>query len=403
MRAWFRTKWDRLRSSYWFIPSVMATASIVLALASVRLDEHFRDDALRPQGWIYSGGPEGARAVLSTIAGSIITVAGTIFSITIAALSLASAQFGPRLLRNFMRDTGNQLVLGSFTSTFLYCLLVLRTVRGLDGNTYVPHISVTTGVALAVLNVGVLIYFIHHIAESIQVGHVIEVVSRELHSTVMRLFPTTTTTADAADAEEPSMPHGYEVTGTRDGYLQAVDEGALIALSEKKRTVLRLVRRPGDYVVSGMPLILTSCAIEEEYADKVRAAFTIGRARTPHQDAVFAFHQLAEIAMRALSPGVNDPFTAIACIDRITSAMTQLSARSLPPPVLRDASGRVCVIAYPYTYEDLVEAGYRHIREAARGHWQVCSHLRIQLEYAAAQARDPRLRAAIRKEVTAMT
>jgi uncharacterized membrane protein len=121
VRQWIRTIWDRLRSSYWFVPSVMAAASAALAFLMVSLDEHYRDDALRQQGWIYSGGPEGARAVLSTIAGSIITVAGTTFSITIAVLSLASAQFGPRLLRNFMRDTGNQVVLGAFTSTFLYC------------------------------------------------------------------------------------------------------------------------------------------------------------------------------------------------------------------------------------------------------------------------------------------
>lgn len=400
MREWFRTRWDRLRSSYWFIPSLMAVASILLALLIVRLDEYFRDDALRQQGWIYSGGPEGARAVLATIAGSIITVAGTTFSITIAALSLASAQFGPRLLRNFMRDTGNQVVLGTFTSTFLYCLLVLRTVRGLDDNTYVPHISVTIGVALAVVSLGVLIYFIHHIAESIQVGHLIDVVSRELHAAVSRIFPAgMATTGD----DEPAILEGTEVTATRDGYLQTIDEQALTSLTEKIDVAVRLLHRPGDYIVRGMPLLVASVTIEEKYANQARAAFTLGRARTPHQDAEFAFLQLAEIAVRALSPGVNDPFTAIMCIDRVTSAMTQLAARSLPQPVRRDASGRVRIIAYPYTYEDLVEAAYRHIREAAQGQWQVCRHLRLQMEYLAKQAGDARFRAAIRKELGSLS
>ena len=397
MKEWFRTRWESLRSSYWFIPSVMAVASIVLALLLVRLDEHFRDDALRQQGWIYSGGPEGARAVLATIAGSIITVAGTTFSITIAALSLASAQFGPRLLRNFMRDTGNQVVLGTFTSTFLYCLLVLRTVRGLEDNTYVPHISVTIGVALAVTSLGVLIYFIHHIAESIQVGHLIDAVSRELHAAVSRIFPADM--AETGDDEEPAMIAAANVTATEDGYLQTVDEQALTSLTEKTDVVLKLLRRPGDYIICGMPLLTTSETIEEKQAEEARAAFTIGRARTPHQDAEFAFLQMAEIAVRALSPGINDPFTAVMCIDRITSAMTQLGARSLPQPVRRDASGRVRIIAHPYTYEDLVEAGYRHIREAAEGQWQVCRHLRLQLEYVARQATDARFRAAIFKEL----
>jgi uncharacterized membrane protein len=400
MRQWIRTVWDRLRSSYWFVPSTMAAASVALALIMVALDEHFRDDALRQQGWIYSGGPEGARAVLSTIAGSIITVAGTTFSITIAALSLASAQFGPRLLRNFMRDTGNQVVLGTFTSTFLYCILVLRTVRGLEDNTYVPHLSVTVGVLLAVLSLGVLIYFIHHIAESIQVGHIINVVAEELHSAVARLFPSGG--GQTGGREEPAIETSAQITADREGYLQAVDERALVSACESGRCMARLLHRPGDYVVRGMPLAVSSRALEEEEQAAIRAAFTFGRARTPQQDAVFVFLQLSEIALRALSPGVNDPFTAIMCIDRITSAIAQLAHRSLPHPVHCDSSGHPRMIAHPYTYDDLVEAAYRHIREAASGHWQVCRHLQRQIEYVAAQARDARLRVALTKELTAL-
>jgi uncharacterized membrane protein len=248
-----------------------------------------------------------------------------------------------------------------------------------------------------VVSLGVLIYFIHHIAESIQVGHLIDVVSRELHAAVSRIFPAGM--AKTGDDEEPPMLEGTDVTATQDGYLQTIDEQALTFLTEKSDVVLRLLHRPGDYIVCGMPLLVASVIIEEKYANQARAAFTLGRARTPHQDAVFAFLQLAEIAVRALSPGVNDPFTAVMCIDRITSAMSQLARRSLPQPVRRDASGRVRIIAYPYTYEDLVEAGYRHIREAARGQWQVCRHLRVQMEFVASQADDPRFRAAIREEL----
>ena len=400
MRQRIRTAWDRLRSSYWFVPSLMAAAALALAPFMVTLDEQYRNDALRQQGWIYSGGPEGARAVLSTIAGSIITVAGTTFSITIAALSLASAQFGPRLLRNFMRDTGNQVVLGTFTSTFLYCVLVLRTVRGLEDNTYVPHMSVTLGVLLAILSLGVLIYFIHHIAESIQVGHIIDVVAKELHSAVSRLFPS----GDGLPGwtAEPAMEAAARITAHREGYLQAVDQPTLVSACESSAIVARLLRRPGDYVVRGMPLAVSSRALNEQEQSAIRAAFTFGRARTPQQDAVFAFLQMSEIALRALSPGVNDPFTAIMCIDRITSAMAHLARRSLPHPVHCDSSGQPRMIAHPYTYEDLVEAAFRHIREAASGHWQVCRHLYTQVEYVAARAADAKLRIALNAELAAL-
>lgn len=161
------TYWEDIRSSFWFVPTLMAAASAVLAMCNIYLD-HTLPESWRGNGWIYSGGAEGARAVLSVIASSMITVAGVVFSITIVALTLASSQFGPRLLRTFMRDTANQVVLGTFIATFLYCLLVLRTIRGLDEREFVPHLSVTVGVLLGVASLGVLIYFIHHVSVSIQ-------------------------------------------------------------------------------------------------------------------------------------------------------------------------------------------------------------------------------------------
>ena len=397
MREWLRAKWDRLRSSYWFIPALMSLAAVLLSFVSIRIDQEYRYEVLRDQGWIYTGGPEGARAVLSAIAGSIITVAGTTFSITIAALSLASAQFGPRLLRNFMRDTGNQVVLGTFTSTFLYCLLVLRTVRGLDDNEYVPHISVTGGVLLAVFSLAILIYFIHHVAESIQVSNLIDVVGRELNGAVSRIFPERA--GEVADQELPVLRPKAEVVAHHEGYVQAVDERTLLGIAGEKDLLIEVLRRPGEYVIAGVPIAVVYSDITESEASHIRRAFTLGRDRTPHQDAVFAFLQLAEIGLRALSPGVNDPFTAIMCIDRITSAMNQLADRSLPAPHRRDHSHKVRLIAHPYTYEELVEAGYRHIRESAMNQWQVCRHMKERLEFLVARVRDDRFRAALQKEL----
>ena len=189
MKLLLRKHWDSLRSSFWFVPATMAACAVALALASVSLDEAVTYEWIKAQGWAYTGGAEGASLVLSTIAGSMITITGVVFSMTLVALSLASSQLGPRLLRNFMRDRMNQVVLGTFVATFVYCLVVLRTIRRADEVLFVPHISVTFGVLLALVGLGVLIYFIHHVSVSIQADEVVARVGKELMAEIDRLFP----------------------------------------------------------------------------------------------------------------------------------------------------------------------------------------------------------------------
>lgn len=197
-----RALWEYLRGTYWAVPSAMAVAAAGLSFGAIQLDEFTTTTVLDRLSWVYTGGPEGARAVLSTIASSMITVAGVTFSITIVALTLASQQFGPRLLRNFLRDPGNQIVLGTFVSTFIYCLLVLRTVRGSDEEEFVPHLAVTLGVGLAMLSLGVLIYFIHHVATSIQAARIIANVAEDLEGAINQLFPDSVG-EDASTADLP--------------------------------------------------------------------------------------------------------------------------------------------------------------------------------------------------------
>ena len=180
MKTMLLKYWDRIRSSFWFVPSAMALAAIAVAFATVAVDELMVEKVLQMPSWIYTGGADGASLLLSTIAGSMITIAGVVFSMTLVALSLASSQLGPRLLRNFMRDATNQMVIGTFVSTFAYCLLVLRTIRRADETLFVPHLAVSVGVLLAVVSLAVLIYIIHHVAVSIQADQVIAHVSEEL-------------------------------------------------------------------------------------------------------------------------------------------------------------------------------------------------------------------------------
>lgn len=400
MRAKLRHAWGRLRASFWFLPAGMAAAAVALAMAAVAAD---RSPLVAPwlwrQGWIYAGGAEGARAVLEAVAGSMITIAGVVFSITLVALTLASSQFGPRLLRNFMRDTANQAVLGTFVATFLYCLLVLRTIRRDDESAFVPHLSVTLGVALAVLSLGMLIYFIHHVAVSIQADELAARVAADLSAAIDRLFPAELgrSPGPARPAEAPAGP-GRPVRSAGDGYVTAVDADGLLELARRADAVIRLERRPGDYVIAGAVLaVVWAAGPAAELDGGVNEAFVLGDQRTTEQDAVHAVNQLVEMAVRALSPGVNDPFTAVVCIDRLGSALARLAGRPRPSPHRLDEAGRLRVIAPAVTFAEVADAALGPIRQQARGSALATGRLLEAVAAVAERADQPGDRAALRR------
>jgi uncharacterized membrane protein len=369
VRIWLVKRWDRLRATYWFLPLVMAAGAVGLAVVAVELDREIQADGPTGTWWAYGGGPEGARALLATVAGSMITVAGVVFSITIVALSLASNQFGPRLLRNFIRDRQNQFVLGTFTATFLYCVLVLRTVRGTEDRHFVPEIAVALGLFLGLASLIVLIYFIHHVATSIQVGEVIQRVTHDLLDTIDRLWPENLGRDEPARADGPG-PAGDPaiVFADRSGYVESMDADALMDLARKHDLVIRLDRRPGDFVVEGIPLAsIWPAARAADAADEVNAAIDLAHRRSAFQDALFVADQLAEVAVRALSPGVNDSFTAEACIDRLGQALCRLAGRAVPSAHRHDTDGRLRVIARPVTFTDLIDSTFDRIRAHATG------------------------------------
>ncbi|MGD9724020.1 MAG: DUF2254 domain-containing protein [Pirellulales bacterium] len=369
MNSSIRYHLEALRTSYWFLPALLGLLAIAMALVTVGIDHAIGDRASWTNAWAYTGGPEGARAVLATIAGSMITVAGVVFSITIVALSLASAQFGPRLLRNFIRDRRNQFVLGTFTATFLYCLLVLRTVRGTDHEQFVPGISVTIGILLAVASLGVLIYYIHHVAISIQATHVIQSVSQELRETINRLWPEQLGEEPSVEqAEEaPSFPAEEAVTiqAGQSGYVDAIRNDTLLKLAKDHDLVLRLAYRPGHFAVAGTPLaeVWPPQNVSDEVSRRLNAAFVFAWHRSPFQDVEFAIDQLVEVAVRALSPGVNDPFTALTCIDRLGESLCQLAQRTMPSRLRYDDEQRLRIITYPVDFRAVTDAAFNQIRQ----------------------------------------
>ncbi len=372
MNSSWRYYWESLRTSYWFLPAVLGFSAIFASLVTVEVDHFLHEHTSWQVNWRYTGGPEGARAVLATIAGSMITVAGVVFSITIVALSLASAQFGPRLLRNFIRDRRNQFVLGTFTATFLYCLLVLRTVRGIDNEQFVPGVSVTFGILLAITNLGVLIYFIHHVAVSIQATSVVQAVTDELHDAIDRLWPhNCDEDIIGSDETPPVLPvdDAAQVLAAKSGYVDAINDEALVKLAKDKDLVIRLARRPGHFVIKGTQLAMAwpRERVDEEATKRLNNSFVLASQRTPFQDVEFAVDQLVEIAVRALSPGVNDPFTALNCIDRLGEALSQLAQRSVPSSLRFDDEQRLRVITYPADFRAIAAAAFNQIRQFGEG------------------------------------
>ena len=374
--------WDNLRSSYWFIPTLMTIGALAFAVATNVLDARLGSEWLESVPWLYASKPEGVRAILSTIAGSMITVAGVAFSITMVAVVYASGQYGPRLLSNFMRDTGNQITLGTFIATFLYCLQILRAVRNrneVGGSLFeplqyeggfVPHIGMLGAFALTLCSIGVLIYFIHHVPGSIHISNVIGGVGKELQAHIADRFPERFGYAAEDDADaEVEVPaefsedaHCVEADGP--GYIQAIDEEVLLEHAQAHDYMLRICCRPGDFVRSGTPLVELHPAdvATDEVSDVIRSAFAWGRRRLPVQDFMFLVDELVEIAARALSPGVNDPFTATTCLDWLSVGVAAFAARDIPEARRLDSDGQLRVLARPVTFAEFVEAAFGQLR-----------------------------------------
>ena len=385
--------WDRVHSSYWFYPGLLLLAGAGAAFGFTALDERLGDTAgAGPLGGIYSGGADGARAVLSAIATAVLGVAGTTFSITVAILSLTTSQFGPRLLRNFLRDTPNQVVLGTFIATFLYCLLVLRTVRSIDESSFVPHVSVSVGVLLGVVSAGMLVYFIHHIVTTIQAANFIEAAGRDLQQTVDRLYPEQLgrDSGEPAAVAAPASPF-VPLEAKRSGYLQAYEGDELLALARAAGGVLVLTRAPGDFVAAGTVVahLHGGTGDPAECAKRLDAATTLGPQPTPAQDLTMPVDQLAEIAIRALSTGINDPNTAIMCIDRLGVGFCALASRRFPSRSRADDDGTPRVVASAPAFIDVVRRGFDPIRRYGRHDVRVLCRLLEVMENVAACANDP--------------
>ena len=357
------------------MPALLSASAVALAIVTLALDHNFRFRWLDQFDSAFTVGPEGARAVLSTVAGSMITVASLVFSMTLVTLTLASSQLGPRLITRFMRDGVNQVVLGTFIATFLYALLVLQTVTEGEAGPFVPHISVTVALVLTLVSLGWLVYFIHHVADSIQADTVIAEVYAELNHALDHMYPRLATHEPAAWATKPvpadllGQPPA-PIPAPKGGYVQAIGTHALLRLAREHDLVIEILRRPGQFMIAGRPLMHAwpGARVSDRVIEAAAEEVVVGPKRTPTQDVEFSIGVLVEIAVRALSPGINDPRTAITSLDRLAAALAHLMRSGARPPLIHDEDGALRLITNPTTFEGAIDVSFNQIRQAANCH-----------------------------------
>jgi uncharacterized membrane protein len=368
--AWRR---EALRTNLWLVPTLEILLAVALFAGTYALDRAAYDGSLHFPSWVISGTADAARQILTTIAAAVITVVTLVFSITIVTLTLASTQFGPRMLRNFIRDRITQITLGSFVATFVYAILALVCIGPGSHGEFVPHLSITVTMALVILDVGVLVVFIDHIAKSIQLPQVIASIARDLSRAIEAEVAPPTTDAPKTGPSLSEMlvrldEDSAVVRAPSSGYLQYVSMSTLIDISSRGHAVIRLLRRPGHFVAEGEPLAnVWPAAAAPGVARALGGAHATGPHRTLTQDLSFAVDQLVEIAIRALSPAVNDTFTALACIDWLGDGLGKIADRWRPETVHRDVAGRVRVIAVTVDFDRLLQRAHDKIRQASLG------------------------------------
>jgi len=373
LRTQLETVRERLASTYWIIPATMVSLSIMLSLVTIHVDQTAPPTFLQDLGWLGVDDPDGARTFLSVVAGSMIGTTGVIFSITIAALVQASSQLGPRLLNNFLRDRGNQLVLGTLTATYTYCLFTLKSINNTPTGFFVPNLSIMTSIAMSLLSLGALVYFFHHISASLQADNVITQVGEELSHAIERIFPEKMMIVSRKQRipEETPTPteDSVEIKSRRSGYLQAIDTDTLIGLAQEHGLTMRTELRPGEFTAVDNPLATLWPRKPDlgELEEKIEKSFILGDQRLRIQDMEYHLNQLVEIAIRALSPGINDPFTAMNCIDQIAASLTQLMERSIPTGYNYDDGGTLRLVTKPLTFSDIIEASFNQIRRNGAG------------------------------------
>jgi uncharacterized membrane protein len=393
-RIYLRLIWDRLRASYWFVPAVMAVLAVLLSQLMLWIDAQIPNDELVMRRFIITQEPEQASASLIGLAATVLGTAGVVFSLLTVPMSIAAAQFGSRLLRLSLRDMTTQFVLGVFVATFTYCLAAALAILPASIQPEALQLTVTVALLLSLASFASLLALIHHIGTTLQAPNVAASAGAELRGVIRSIAPQA---SRQAAVERRSEDEGVLAQVEREacsifaeevGYIQQVDPELALPLAVTHDFVIRLVRKPGHFVRTGdlIARVWPPEACDQAAMRRIRACYRLGNGRTPTQDIEYGVNQLVEVAVRAMSPAINDPFTAMTCLDHLGAGLVLYAEQIAASPYLYDSENRLRVIIDPLTFGELLDAAFNMLRRASRENPDVLLSLLAAVETIAAKS-----------------
>ena len=372
------------RSGLWFLPAIIVLGFIGLAMGLVALDVHLGDPLAKRWPLFFGTEAEGARSMLSSIATSLATIVGVVFSVTVVALTLASSQYTSRAMRNFMRDRVNQVVLGVLVGAHVYCLLVLKAI-GANGESFVPSIATACAVPIGVVALGYFTYFIHHISTSIQVSKLASTIAADAARSIDDTYPAPLRSSSGAPPTVTLPPslQWYPVYSGSTGYIERVDMEGLVELAGSRDIIVHVLTGSGDFVTPEFRPVVSiamSAPPDEHIVAKINELFIVGTYRTIEQDPAFGIRQLVDISLRALSPGVNDTTTAITCIDYLSYLLARAAGRDMTR-CMGHTELPEQIIPKVTTFPELLELAFDQILESAPANTEVLMRILIALRH----------------------
>lgn len=369
-----------LQGKLWLLPLIFTAGAALLAVILILFGNRLAPSSEGNLWWLYNGDAETGRQLLSSLLSGLMTMTSLVISVTFVILTLAANQLGPRLISRFMADRQIQSVLGLFIGTILYLILVMRSITDKLGADGVPHLAITAGSALTVLCLLALLFYIHKVARSIIADNMVQALYTDMLANMESVLPPVDTPKRAPLGARFAGPHHSLALG-KVGHVQVVDYPMLLKLASENDIRIAVTVRAGQFLLAAGDHVRVFSADppDEEHIAAIRAAFKIGAERTPAQDLEFGIRQLTEIAVRALSPGINDPFTALAVIDRISAIVECQIGRAVQPTEYRDDSGDLRLIVSRTDLRRLMDAGFRDIRQAGANHPVILIRIAMRL------------------------
>ena len=412
-RVAVRNTWDRLEVSFWFAPAVMALGAVLLAWAMYWLDSLVPNEALASSRFVLSGTPGEMRSALLSMAGTVLATAGVVFTLLTLPLSTVAAQYGSRLLRLFLGDRTTQFVLGMFVATFVYCMAAALSIPPADVAPESPQLTASLGVYLMLATFATLILLVQHISTMLQAPNIAAAAGVELQNVVSAEISNEVTSGDEGSGRLDARPNsqdapnalaeidGYPIRARSTGYIQFVDPDTLLTLAREKDLIIRLLRRPGHYIWSGAVVALVSPAdrVDEQLDKLIRRAFQVGNGRTPTQDIEYAVNQLTEMAVRAMSPAINDPFTAMTCLDHVGYGLMEFIRQGRKGSHYYDRDGKLRLVLEPVTLEVLLDAAFDMLRHASCDNASVLLHMLKVIDLIGQEVKTPEARQQLLRHV----